>query len=255
VGTGAALELLDLSAPGAPAQVAALPIATSSLASIGTDLFVGTLDRQLVVLDAADPGAPLERARVALPAVPYSLQPAGPGLLLVAAAGAGLLVADVSNPGSPFVRSSLDVGSPAFAVAADGTTAWIAASAGLATADVSDPDRPLLLAQAPLVGYPFYRLAGPEQGLSVAIHQGIAYVGTNIANLFGFDARHPAWPRLVSLGAFGAWGPSPVYLGAMGFDGATAYVAGHFSRGCGLLELNVAQPRNVILRPTPLLGQ
>jgi hypothetical protein len=209
VGTTAALELLDVSSSGEPTQVATLSIPTTSLSVDGGRVYVGTLAGEFLVLDLTDPGAPLEVGRVPLPGLPHALQSAGPSLLLVAAERAGLLLVDVSNPASPSVRSSLDVGSPVFGVALSGSTAWIAARAGLATADVSDPDRPALIARAALVGKPFNPIYDPETGLSASIHQGIAYVGTGGSALLsasgamveGFDIRYPASPRLVSLQA------------------------------------------------------
>jgi hypothetical protein len=194
----------------------------------------------------------VELGRVLLPGLPYTAQAAGLGLLLVAADRAGLVLVDVSNPTAPFVRSSLDIGSAAFGVALDGSTAWIAAAAGLATADVSKPDRPALLAQVDLPGEPFNPQYDPQTGFSVGIHQGIAYVGTVGAMVEGFDVRFPASPRLVSLQALSPWSNS--YVGALAFDGTSQYVAGHFDDLLALLRVDVTQPRNLVVLPTPSVG-
>jgi hypothetical protein len=252
VGAGSALEVLDPSSPGGPVLLTTLPVPTSCLTADGNLVYVGTLASDLLILDLADPGAPVELGRVLLPGLPYTAQAAGLGLLLVAADRAGLVLVDVSNPTAPFVRSSLDIGSAAFGVALDGSTAWIAAAAGLATADVSKPDRPALLAQVDLPGEPFNPQYDPQTGFSVGIHQGIAYVGTVGAMVEGFDVRFPASPRLVSLQALSPWSNS--YVGALAFDGTSQYVAGHFDDLLALLRVDVTQPRNLVVLPTPSVG-
>jgi hypothetical protein len=194
LGTSASIEILDVTSQGGPALLASLPIGALSLGSAATSLYVGTPANELVVVDLADPTAPLERGRLVLPGPPVGQAMAGPEILLYAAGAAGLLVVDMANPAAPFLRSELDVGSPANGVAVDGSTAWVAALGGLVTVDVADPDNPRVLAQVPLDVIPFTSYFDPQAALSVSIHGGIAYVGTGGSRFLNAPASMFALP-------------------------------------------------------------
>jgi hypothetical protein len=248
VGTPDRLELHDRSVPGDPFPVSFLPIPTMCLAAEGNQIVAGTIGTELVVVDAADPAAPAERGRLELGGQAFAIRTVAPGILAVAVSRTDrtdgwLAIVDVSDPAAPAARGSAPLGAAGWGMALEGSIAFVATPAGLATVDVADPDAPNVLARVALQGiYPYGDRYEPGTACSVAIHRGIAYVGTLYANgmVHGFDVRDPAWPRLVSLSAHSSVIMASVP--ALAFHDRWGFVGG--------VVVDAAQPRNIVLHGT-----
>jgi hypothetical protein len=242
VGTAQGLLVLDVSNPSSPTKVATLATPTSSMAISGNLLYLGTMDNRLVVLDVSNPAAPIQVAQSSLPGFPNILRASG-SLLLIADDAAGLLTYGISNPTQPVLLSQYQPSSATEDVAIDGNLALIAATdGGLIVADLKNPAAPTLLGQARIDSLScFFDCLNPA-ALSVSIYGGIAYVGTTgtaYAEVFGFDYRLPANPRLVSLMTYGGALDDAVLDFAF-------YQSEMFSGGTLFALADISQPRNTI---------
>jgi hypothetical protein len=255
VGTSTELLVLDMSNPSALSKVASLALPTSSLASVGNKLYAGTTDNRLVVIDVANPASPVAGAFVNLAGFPVTMQ-ASANLLFIAADTSGLLTYSITNPSAPALVSQLRPSSAVEGVAVDGNFALLAATdGGFVIADMTNPAAPVLAGQMPLDSLSCFADLGfsssyPLASVSVAINNGIAYLGT--ANMggkvFGFDYRQPAHPRLVSAVSYGTVIAESVLTFA--FSGPNAFVAGDFSGDLihtdSIFVVDITQPRNSI---------
>lgn len=114
-----------------------------------------------------------------------------------------------------------------------------AADGGLVIADVSNPAKPLLVSQVRLDALTCFSDCYGPAAISVAIHDGLAYVGsanTVYERVFGFDYRTPTHPRLLSTASYG----DSVNQGVLSF---AFYQAEMFVGG---RQIDITQPRNVI---------
>jgi hypothetical protein len=246
VGTAESLLLLDVSTPSAPSKVATLALPTSTMAIFGNSLFAGTTDNRLVVLDISNPAAPLQIAQVSLPDFPNIVRAAG-NLLFIADNTAGLLIYNISNPSHPVPVSQYQPSSATEDVAIDGNLALLAAAdGGLIIADITNPAAPSLVGQVRVDSLGCFIDCLNPAALSVTIHGGLAYVGSvgvGYGEVFGFDYRTPAHPRLVSLMSYGGALDEVVlnfafYQSEMFAGGSLFAVADR--------RADISQPRNVI---------
>src|SRR5260370_40034174 len=242
VGTTQGLLVLDVSTPQSPAKVATLTLPTSAMAVSGNFLFAGTTDHRLVVLNISNPTAPNQIAPVPLPDYPVNLRAVG-SLLFIADNTAGLLTFGISIPSSPMLLSQYQPSSAIEDAAIDGNLALLAAAdGGLVIADVSNPVTPHLVSQVRLDALNcFLECYGPA-AVSVAIHDGLAYVGSAnaFARVFGFDYGTTSHPRLVSLATYG----TAVDQAVLNFG----FYQSNMSVGVSLAppQTDISQPRNVI---------
>lgn len=242
VGTAEGLLVLDVSTPSAPTKVASLVLPTSSMAISGNFLFVGTTDNRLVVLDITNPASSVQVTQSPLPDFPNILRTSG-NLLFIADNTAGLLIYGISTPSQPILLSQSKPSSATEDVAIDGNLALLAAAdGGLVLADITNPAAPTLVGQAPIDTLScFFDCLNPA-ALSVGIDGGIVYVGTTgttYAEVFGFDYRSPAAPRLVSLMTYGGALDDEVLDFAF-------YQSKMFVGGTLFALADISQPRNVI---------
>jgi hypothetical protein len=246
VGTVQGLLVLDVSTPSAPSQVAQLTLPTSALAVSGNFLYVATTDQRLVVLNISNPAAPTQVTQLSLPDFPVNLRVAG-NLLFLADNTAGLLTFGISNPASPTLLSQYQPSSAVEDAAIDGNLVLLAAAdGGLVIANMSNPAAPLLVSQVPLDALSCFTACYDPGAVSVAINGGLAYVGstnTVYTEVFGFDYRTPAHPRMVSLASYGSAVDQSVLNFA--FYNAEMFVGGNLFAVADQ-EADVSQPRNVI---------
>jgi hypothetical protein len=264
VGTDMSLRVFDATSPTALVQLSSLALGSlTALAHSGSTLYVGTLDKHLLVFDASQPAAPVQQLSILLPGVPDKILVSG-NLLLVADDLAGLLIYDVVTPATPVLLTKFATSGAVADISVDGNLALMAAAdAGLLIVDISSPSAPILISQTSLtMPTSFGERLQNNLAASIAINNSIAYLGTVSDNdtLFAFDYRQPAHPRLVSLASY-VFSVS----GGVGLDGAllTLLVSGSDLFIGGALELDtpvvqtdIAQPRNAInfyLPPSSLL--
>ena len=245
VGTVEGLLVLDVSTPSAPSEVAQLTLPTSALAVSGNFLYVATTDQRLVVLNISNPAAPAQVTQVSLPDFPVNLRVVG-NLLFLADNTAGLLTFGISNPASPILLSQYQPSSAVEDAAIDGNLVLLAAGdGGLVIADLSNPAAPLLVSQVPLDALSCFSVCNDLGAVSVAINGGLVYLGsTNTAGeVFGFDYRTPAHPRMVSIAGYGSALDQSVLNFA--FYKAEMFVGGNLFTVADR-QADVSQPRNVI---------
>jgi hypothetical protein len=210
LGLADSLKVVNASNPQSPAEIGSVAIPVNALALSGNTLFVGTGDGRLVVFDVSTPAAPKQIASVTMP-LPSTIRLSGT-LLLVAAAQSGMLVFDVSNPSAPVMLSQFvpSVSAPVWDVASLGGSAVMLAadSSGIVTVDISNPSNPKQLYQQPL---PYLTAFPPDDeavtgilpAFSLAMQNGLTYVGGTSAVMLAFDATVPAVPRLMALNVLG----------------------------------------------------
>jgi len=209
VGLTDSLKVVDVSSASNPTEIASLALPVNALALSGSNLFVGTSDGRLVVVDVSNPAAPNQIGSVSITGLPNRMNVSGT-LLFVADGAQGLLIFDVSQPNSPALLSQFLLSAPIWDVAPSGTTVLLAADAlGLVLADVSNPAQVNQLSQTalpPFNPFPSLNTTGSlTLGASVAVQGGLAYVGTTTndedatAAVTAFDFSQPTSPRLVAL--------------------------------------------------------
>jgi hypothetical protein len=250
VGTPENLQVWSLEDPAAPSWIASVPLDVNCVRVDGPIAWVGTVSGDLVSVDLYAPGGPSERGRVALGAVPFSIEPVSSGTLVVAlASGAAgdLVVVDASSPVAPVVVAAAQIGFPVYDVAVQGVTGLLATAGGLMTVDLADPAFPTPLVLLPIPGvYPFGDRYQTVPAYVVAVHDGIAWVGTGYANgaLHGYDVRNPRWPCEVARAALAS--QIDAFVFALAFDGPRGFAVGA-SYGEGMAELDLSLPVNVVM--------
>jgi hypothetical protein len=104
-------------------------------------LLAGTQDNHLVIFDISTPQNPTQLASISVPDLPYQIVTSVPLAFLADPLG-GLLIYDISVPGSPALLSQTSF-SGVYGVAVDGTVALLAAREnGLVLVDITDPTHP-----------------------------------------------------------------------------------------------------------------
>ena len=237
-----------MSTPSSPSKVASLPLPTSSLALVGNVLYAGTTDKRLVVINVANPAAPVAGGTTSLAGYPVTMRTNG-SLLFIAADTAGLLTYSVAIPAAPAFLSQFKPSSAVESVAVEGNLALLAATdGGFVIADLSNPGAPVLAGQVPLDQLSCFAdldpAAYPPGLISIALNNGIAYAGSAnmFARVFGFDYRQTAHPRMVSATAYSTSIVGSVL--AFAFYGSNMFVGVDF--GAKIFEADVTQPRNFI---------
>ena len=244
------LKTVDVTDPTNPTETASQPLATLALLLSGNTLFVGTADGRLVVLDVTNPNAPVTLGSVNIPGPAVTMHLAGT-LLYIADGSKGLLIFDVSTPSHPVQLSRFTLSTPIWDSAPSGSVALLAADAlGLVIADISNPSRLTQISQTTLESYnpfPDRTDEGPRGiALSVAVQDGIAYVGTgnSLGVVFGFDYSVPANPRLISMTPYGEFIDSLVT--GFAFVGNDLYVVGGLGEFTVMAQADNSNPRNAI---------
>ena len=244
------LKTVDVSNPANPVETHSLAIPTNALVLYGSVLFDGTRDNRLIALDVTNPNNPSTLSVVSLPSSAITLHLVG-SKLFVSDGPAGLLIFDVSNPAVPVQLAQLALGTPVWDVAVSGTLAFLAADAsGLVIADISNLSLPKQIGASVLESWdPFPELfnEGPRSiALSITVQNGLVYVGTanSLSLVFGFDCSQPAYPRLVSMNAFGEF----VYslISGFSFIGNDIFVFGGLGAETGIVQADASLPRNAI---------
>jgi hypothetical protein len=167
--------------------------------------------------------------------------------LFISDGPAGLLIFDVSNPAAPVRLGQLSLSTPVWDVAVSGTIAFLAGDAsGLVIADISNPASPQQISETMLESYAPFATEPRSIALSVAVQNGLVYVGTanSVSLVFGFDCSEPAYPRLVSMNAFGEFVDSIV--SGFSFIGNDIFVFGGLGVWTDIVQADASQPRNVI---------
>lgn len=255
VGRPDGLEVRSLVDPTSPALVASSPMDLYSLAADGDLAWVATSTGDLVSIDLTSPGGPVELGRLPLGALARDIEVLGSGRLALALHSASLdtgdlAVIDVSNPAAPALLASAGLSAPVFDIAMAGSTAFLGTAGGTLTVDLSDPAHPAVLAFAPIPADA--QTFEPPLSTSVAVHDGIVWVGTygTRALLLGYDARAPGVPRGVMRSELTMSGVASSFLG-LAFDGARAFATVTQDTPFGiiheLVEIDAAQPRNLVM--------
>jgi len=146
----------------------------------------------------------------------------------IAAAGAGLLVADVSDPAHPLEVGALDTPGYAFGMAISQGIVYIADGwEGLHLVNINDPRHPNSIGMADTPGWAF----------GVDVDNGRAYVADAFMGLRVLDISNPG--QLVELGGYSVEGG---HAGRVIVNGSSAYVA---DRNFGLRVIEISDPQNL----------
>ena len=249
------MTVLDASQPTAPAFVTTLPVPAATLARSGNTLFAGTVNNTLVILDVTNPRLPSILTTLPLPDLPLKLRISG-NLLYIADDLAGLLIYDVSTPSAPKLLSQTTSIVLAADVVISGSTAYVAADTdGLAIFDISNPSHPILLSKTSLARIdPFYYDNPYNEALSLAVNNGIVYVGTINDNgiVFGVDCSNLSSPRIVSLYGHGDF--ILTWVGSLLFDGNELYLGGSLGFTYPVEQVDMSLPFDNINQYFPPLA-
>ena len=247
VGLGEQLKLFDVSSPDAPAEAGTYAVSASALLLAGNILYVGTFDGRLVMMDVTDPASPQQVNEIPMAGLPIRMFQSG-NRLYVAARTAGLLIYDITAPASPVLLSQYLPASRVYDVEVAGNLAFLAAAeAGLVVADVSDAAHPVFVSGTRMrSNEPFFPIDGGSKATSVALHEGIVFVGTLDGNgmVAGYDYANPALPRLVALNVDGDF--IDTLVTKIDFAGDDAFVAGFLGDTLGVSQDDASEPRNAI---------
>lgn len=195
------LEVVDVTAPAAPARRATLslgpPASAQGVALTATHAYVGNTTEGLRAFDLANPAAPSPRGAAVESFLALALATA-PGRAVVAGTDrfdnvAVLKVLDTSDPTRPAVVGTLSTSAAAtfrgVAVNAAGTLAVATlGTAGVWTIDLTDPANPRRLGS----------LDTPGDAWGIALTATHAYVADGLAGLTVLDVRAPQTPVLVA---------------------------------------------------------
>ncbi len=248
MGMSRATAVLDVAQPSSPTLVGTVPVPTISLARAGTTLYAGTSSNGLAVLDISNPASPAIVRTLALPNLAIRVRVYG-NLLLVADNAAGLLIYDISNPRTPTLLSQQQGFAAVADVAVDGTKAYVAADVdGLGIVDITNPARPVLISKTGLGRIdPFNGPNPPNEALTIALNNGLVYVGTLYDNglVFGLDCTNPSVPRMVSVNAYST--AILEFTAALLFNGNELFVGGVLNGSVyPVAEVNMSQPLDSI---------
>lgn len=233
---GAGLRVVDVATPTAPVEIGAWdsPGYAEGVAVAGNTVYLADGPYGLRVVDVSDPAHPtpvgsaydMNYAFEVAVTDPSGLRdPKGLTFAYIAAAGAGLLVVDVSNPAHPLEVGMLDTPGYAYGVAVSGTLAYIADGwEGIRLVNVSNPIAPTVVSTYKTPGWAF----------DVAVSGTMAYVADAFMGLRVLDVADPAHPT--ELGGYEMTGG---HAGSVVVAGNTAYVA---DRNWGLRVLSIADP-------------
>jgi hypothetical protein len=238
------IGVLDVSQPSNPSLAYTVPVPAISLAEAGNTLFAGTTNKSIVVSDITNPAQPHTVNTLALTDLPVKIRVSG-SLMFVADNAAGLLIYDITSPQSPVLLSNVTGFPYVTDVAIQGTTAFLAADVdGLVVVNISSPSQPTVLSTTGLSrADPFYNIAPLNEALSIAVDNGIVYVGTlnDDGLVFGFDCTNLNSPRIVSVYAyFASW------IGTLLPTGNELYVGGDLDFASSVIQVDISNPYDSI---------
>jgi hypothetical protein len=255
VGGSSNVTVLDVTQPTAPTLVTNVSVPAISLARSNNTLFAGNSNNQLSILDITNPAQPNIVNTLSLPDLPIRVRVSG-NLLLVADNLSGLMIYNITTPTSPVLLSQVTNIALAADVAVVGQIAFVAADTdGLAIFDISNPASPALLSKTSLLRIdPFYNDNPMNEALSIAANNGLIYVGTLNDNgiIFGLDCTNPAFPRIVSIYAYGDF--IETWIGAMLFSGSNLFVGGSLGFAYPFSQADISQPYDSIEQDFPPLA-
>jgi hypothetical protein len=206
-------------------------------------------------MNITNPGQPVIVATFTLPDLPIRLRVSG-NLLFVADNTAGLLIYNIAQPQAPALLSTLSSFTLAADVAVQGSTAYVAADVdGLGIVDISNPAQPVLISKTGLSRVdPFSNYDPPNEALSLAVNNGIVYVGTLNDNMlvFGLDCSNPVVPRIVSVYAYGD--AIETYADPLLFNGTELFVGGSPGGVYPVVQVDMSQPFDSINQYFPPAG-
>jgi hypothetical protein len=255
VGGSSNITVLDVTQPTSPTLVTNVSVPAISLARSNNTLFAGTSNNQLSILDVTNPAQPTVVNTLSLPDLPIHVRVNG-NLLLVADNLAGLMIYNITAPQSPVLLSQVTNLALAADVAVVNQTAFVAADTdGLAIFDISNPASPILVSKTSLSRIdPFYSDNPMNEALSIAVNNGLVYVGTLNDNgiVFGLDYTNLATPRIVSIYGYGDF--IETWIGAMLFSGSNMFVGGSLGFAYPLTQADISQPYDSIEQDFPPLA-
>jgi hypothetical protein len=229
-GNAAGLRVVDVSVPTAPRTVGLVPGTIKDVARAGRYAYALLVipgnpeSTDLVVVDLADPSAPVIAARLRL-AGGLGLELQG-SLAYVAAGTAGLQVVSVADPLAPSLLGTVNTPGTAYAVTVSNGYAYVADDGTLRVVDVRTPSRPALAGS----------LAVPATALRLNGTR-LHVIGGTLHRIV--DVSTPGAP--VVMGSASAYGAQGVDA-----DGAIAYLASpevDAGRGTGgLYAIDVSSP-------------
>jgi hypothetical protein len=247
LGMSSNTAILNVSQPASPVLVGTIPVAATSLARTNNTLFAGTANDGLAVIDITNPAQPTIVRTLLLTDFPLKVKVSG-NLLFVADSSAGLLIYDISTPTAPVLLSKVTSFAAVADVGVTGTTVFVAADVdGLGIINVSNPAQPVVVSKTALSRIdPFFNDNPPNEALSVALNNGIVYVGTLNANglVFGLDCTNLVVPRVVSVYAHGDF--ILTWVGSLVFSGTDLFVGGSLGFAYPVAQVDMSLPRNSI---------
>lgn len=195
----------------------------------GNTLHVADLAGGVRLWNVTVPSAPALLAKVATDPNCQNLAVTGGRLYAVNSnnTGAGLVIADVSNPAAPVTLSTYDTGAGTMDVDVGGSLAVLANGfGGLRTVDVGNPAAPMLLGDLPLGANTF----------GVALQANVAFVATFGGGMFAVDVADPAAMTILDTEAWG-------FLNALDVHDGYAWVA---DGQAGLRIVDISDPANLV---------
>ncbi len=210
----------------------------------------------LTVLDVGSAPAPVQIARLPLPAIGHRVQIVGARAYV--SARDGLHIIDIGNPARPTLIGSFATAGDSRAVQVAGTRAYVTAEGvysatlgtyvgkGLDIVDISTPSRPTLLGHYETPGYSF--------ALEVVVANNRAYLNQADAyssSMLILDVSNPAVPTV--LGNYSSPGNDIAVRQVVGNLVYIAYAVSHAAGG-GLQIVDVSNPAQPTLRGTLALS-
>ncbi len=178
------LRLIDISVPGAPAEVGWYDLPARRVDWVGDHAYVIGLDSALHVLEMSDPAAPVELASFDC-YFPGEVQVVGDRAYLAASS---LIILDISDPALPTELGRVDSGYES-AVWVIGDLAYFTTHHGLVIYDISDPADPALIGEYP----------APGTGYDLTVVDDIIYMAdSEDLGIYRFTPEASASPRTPS---------------------------------------------------------
>ncbi len=218
---GDGFVVIDLAAPGGPAQIASLdtPGSANGTAVMGNTLLVALGNNGFGTYDITDPTAPTQLALWATEGFcTYVREDEG---LAYLAGAFGLQILDVSDPAAPTPLGSWNPDDTTYELVKQGEVLYVAGLQGLAAILVTDPANPVVL-----------DAAGIGNGLSCAVSDSVVLLGSRFQGLYVLDPG-----SLDVLGNVGNAG----FANKLHLAGDALYVA---DLSGGVLVWDVSDPEN-----------
>lgn len=198
-GSGATVQILDVSDPAAPQTIGRVEVETEVLKLDVEDgvVYASSWSQGLTIIDASDASAPVVASRITVPEGTYGFfyDVDAIGQFAFVAAGSGeLKVLDVNDPTHPMEIDVIDVPGNPFAVAASPSHAYVAWRYGLTIVDVSDPAAGFVVAELPL----------PRWAARTVVVSGSTVYVAGEGGFHAIDVSDPASPAVIGSLPFSA---------------------------------------------------